>query len=117
MKKTLLLLSILSLSIGLGCATKPQHSLAAAQDVIYGAKKLWVAYLKTEYARIDNLPAAQQIPLRDALKVRRDKVRELSVRVDAAWDIAWSAAKYDTKTPTSTELLRLVAELKLAIAP
>jgi hypothetical protein len=44
-------------------------------------------------------------------------VRELSVRVDAAWDIAWSAAKYDTKTPTSTELLRLVAELKLAIAP
>lgn len=116
MKKTLLLLS-LSLSLFVGCATNAQRTLAATQDVIYGAKKAWIAHLKAEYKRIDNLPAEQQIPIRDALKAKRDKVRELSVRVDAAWDVAWSAAKFDTKTPPPAELLRLVADLKLAIAP
>jgi cation transport regulator ChaB len=85
--------------------------------VIYGAKKSWVAYCKAEYKRIDNLPAEVQIPLRDALKKRRDKVREISTQVDAAWDVAWAAAKYDNKKPPTAELLQLVANLKLAIAP
>lgn len=116
MKKTLLLLLTL-LSLSIGCATKPQRSLAAAQDVIYGAKKAWVAYLKAEYKRIDSLPAEQQIPLRDALKAKRDKVRELSVRIDAMWWGAWNAVKFDDKVPAPAELLRLVAEFKLAIAP
>jgi hypothetical protein len=116
MKTRILLLSLL-LSLFTGCATNPQRTLAATQDVIYGAKKSWVAYCKAEYKRIDNLPAEQQIPLRDALKKRRDNVRELSVRIDAAWDVAWIAAKYDNQKPPTGELIDLVAKLKLAIAP
>lgn len=116
MKKTLLLLLTL-FSLSIGCATNTQRTLAATQDVIYGAKKSWVAYLKAEYKRIDNLPAEEQIPLRDKLKARRDKVREISVQVDAAWETAWSAAKFDNKTPPPAELLQLVANFKLAIAP
>ena len=115
MKKLLtLLLLLVSLA---GCATNPQRSLAVTQDVIYGAKKSWVAYLEAEYRRIDNLPAEQQIPIRDALKARRDKVREISDQVDAAWWAAWNAAKYDTKSATPATLVRLVADLKLAITP
>lgn len=116
MKTRILLLSLL-LSLFTGCATNPQRTLAATQDVIYGAKKSWVAYCKAEYKRIDNLPAEQQIPLRDALKKRRDKVREISTQVDAAWDAAWAVAEFDNKKPSTEELLKLVAQLKLAIAP
>lgn len=115
MKRILiLLLSVVSLA---GCATNPQRTLASAQDVIYGAKKSWVAYLQAEYKRLDSLPAEQQIPLRDALKAKRDRVKELSVQVDAAWWAAWSEAKYNTKFSAPADLLKLVANLKLAMAP
>jgi hypothetical protein len=116
MKTRILLLSLL-LSLFTGCATNPQRTLAATQDVIYGAKKSWVAYCKAEYKRIDNLPAEQQIPLRDALAVRRARVHALASQIDSAWWAAWIAAKYDTKAKPSAELLLLVSDLKLAIAP
>lgn len=115
MKKTLLLL--LSALLFVACATNSMRTLKATQDVIYGAKKSWVAYLKAEYKRIDSLPAEEQIPLRDALKARRDKVRELSDEVDAIWWAAWNAAKYNTSAPPSEELIKAVANLKLAIQP
>lgn len=116
MKKTLLLLLTL-LSLSLGCATNAQRTLAATQDVIYGAKRSWVAYLKAEYKRIDSLPAEQQIPLRDALAEKRKKVITLTAQIDAAWWLAWNAAKYDEKATTPKELYLLVADLKLAITP
>lgn len=116
MKKTLLLLT-LSLSIFCGCATNPQRSLAATQDVIYGAKKSWVAYLKAEYRRIDNLPAEEQIPLRDNLAVKRARINSLAAQIDSAWWAAWISAKYDAKSKPPAELLLLVADFKLSIAP
>lgn len=117
MKTRLTLLLLLSLSLFFGCATNTQRSLAATQDVIYGAKKSWVAYLKAEYKRIDTLPAEQQIPLRDALAEKRKKVNSLAAQIDVAWWLAWNEAKYDEKTTTPRELLSLVADLKLAITP
>lgn len=116
MKTRLILLSLLSLSLFFGCATHPQRSLAATQDVIYGAKKSWVAYLKAEYKRIDSLPAEQQIPLRDALAIKRARVNSLAAQIDSAWWAAWIAAKYDAKAKPPAELLLLVADFKLTIA-
>lgn len=115
MKKLVILL--LSLTLFVGCATNSMRTLAATQDAIYGAKKSWVAYLKAEYKRIDNLPAEEQIPLRDALVKKRDRVRELSDEVDAVWWAAWNAAKYNTSAPPSEDLVKAIANLKLAIAP
>lgn len=115
MKKLLLLL--LSSLLFVACATNSMRTLAAAQDAIYGAKKAWVAYLKAEYSRIDNLPAAEQIPLRDDLAARRARVHSLAAQADSIWWAAWTAAKYNQKAPPTGELLSAIADLKLAIQP
>lgn len=115
MKK--ILLSLLSLSLLVGCATNSMRTLAATQDAIYGAKKTWVAYLKAEYKRIDSLPAEEQIPLRDNLAARRARVHTLAAQADSIWWAAWTAAKYNQKAPPTGELLSAVADLKLAIQP
>lgn len=115
MKKILtLLLLLVSLA---GCATNPQRSLAATQNVIYGAKKTWVAYLQAEYRRIDSLPAEQQIPLRDALAAKRARANSLAAQIDAAWWAAWMAAKYDARAKPPGELLLLIADFKLLTTP
>lgn len=112
------LLSLLLLLVSLaGCATNPQRSLAATQNAIYGAKKTWVAYLQAEYKRIDNLPATEQIPLRDALAVKRARAHALAAQIDAAWWAAWIAAKYDSRAKPPSELLLLIADFKLLTTP
>lgn len=115
MKKTLLLLLTL-LSLSLGCATKPQRSLAAAQDVIYGAKKAWIAYLKLEYTKINKLPAEEQIPLREALAKRQLKARLVATKLDALWWSAWEQNKMNEKAAPPAELLTTIAEFKLVTA-
>lgn len=112
MKRVILLLSLV-LSIGLGCATKPQRSLAAAQDVIYGAKKAWVAYLKAEYTKINQLPAEEQIPLREALAKRQLKARLVATKLDTLWWSAWEQNKMNEKAAPPAELLTTIAEFKL----
>lgn len=112
-----LILLALSLALFVGCATNRMRTLSATQDVIYGTKKAWVTYLKTEYARIDKLPATEQIPLRDALAARRARVHSLAAQADTLWWSAWTAAKYNQTAKPSAELLLIVADLKLATQP
>ena len=97
------------------CKSRPSlKTLAATQDVIYGTKKAWTAYLKAEYMRVNKMPAEDQIPLRDKLRARNEKALAISAKVDAAWWRAWDAAKAKSDAPSPSELLALVAEFKLA---
>jgi hypothetical protein len=98
----------------IGCATKQLPTLAAAQDVIYGLKKSWTAHVKSEYQKINKLPAEDQIPLRDKLRAKNEKVIAIANKVDAIWWNAWNAAKADSKSKPSKELVSAMAELKLA---
>lgn len=110
------LLSILALTFLLmGCKTdRGLKSLAAAQDMHYAAKKAWIAYCHAEYDRLDQLPATEQIYPREKLAARRKNAIALSQRFDEVWDLAWAAAKLDRNAPAPPEVLRALADFKLA---